>query len=90
MPADSHRAPFEQVTVGFTVTQNIYVKADRKTVCAPTDKQVAFLKYGIGTVITPAQRAELIFPESRTETLPDAEQRVAETPDVEKRGGKRK
>jgi hypothetical protein len=73
----------EKVSVGYVVKENIYVKADRKTVVAPTDKEVAFLRYGIGTVITPAQNAELIFPDTGAGPLPDASQRsAAEVPDA--------
>lgn len=81
----------EVITANFKVKEPIYVKADGKTVCSPTDKAVAFLKHGIGSVITPAQHAALIFPDAAApEPVPDAEQRSAELPDADKRGGKKK
>jgi hypothetical protein len=83
---------FETVTANHRCKENIYVKADGKTVCAGTDKEVAFLKHGINSVITPAQHAALIFPDTGVATeVPDAGERGAETlPDAEKRGGKSK
>ncbi len=82
----------QQVSVGFLVKENIYVTADRKTVVAPTDRRVAFLRYGIGSVITPAQNAELIFPGAvKSEPIPDASERsVTEIPDAPARRGKGK
>jgi hypothetical protein len=82
----------ETVSVNFRCKENIYVKADGKTVCGSKDKDVAFLKYGINKVISPAQHAALIFPDAGTaQPTPDAEQRSAEVvPDAEKRGGRRK
>lgn len=81
----------ETVTSNFRCKENIYVKSDGKTVCGATDKEVAFLKHGINSVISPAQHAALIFPDTAApEPVPDAEQRSAELPDAEKRGSKRK
>lgn len=81
---------FEQVTANFKVRENIYVTEDGKTVVPATDKRVAFLKFGIGAVISPAQHAALIFPSGNATEIPDAAERSADViPDAEKRGGKR-
>jgi hypothetical protein len=79
--------PFEAATnTGHTVTSHIFVKADGKTVCESTDKEVAELKYAKGSTITEAQKAALIFPGQSPEPTPDAEHRSAEhVPDAEKR-----
>lgn len=85
------KPPFTTSNTGHTVTVNIYVKADGRTVCGSTEKGVAELKYSAGTQITEAQKNALIFPGATPEPTPDAEQRSAEVlPDAEKRGGKRK
>jgi hypothetical protein len=68
-----------------TVSKNIYVAGDGKTVVEPTDKRVAFLKYSIGSQVTEAQYGALIFPELGPEPLADAEQRSAAPQDSEKR-----
>lgn len=83
---------FEKTAVHFRVKENIYVAEDGRTVVASTDKRVAFLKYGIGKVISPAQHAALIFPGGNTaEPVPDASERSADViPDAEKRGRKAK
>lgn len=84
--------PFTKQIVGHEVTAAIYVKADGRTVCGETDKDVSEMKYARGERLTEAQVSALIFPGGNTpEPVPDAEQRSAETvPDAEKRGGKRK
>jgi hypothetical protein len=82
---------FEQVTANFKVKENIYVAADGKTVVDSKDKRVAFLKFGVGSVISPAQHAALIFPVAVATEIPDAGERSADTiPDAENRRGKRK
>lgn len=83
--------PFTTQIVGHEVTESIYVKADGRTVCGETDKDVTEMKYAKGTRLTEAQVKALIFPgAAASDPVPDAEQRTAETPDAEKRGGKRK
>jgi|GEM_PF-5773256 len=83
--------PFETVNSGHTVTVDIYVKADGRTVCSSTDKAVAEMKYAKGDRITEAQKAALIFPGAKSDPIPDASERSAEViPDAEKRRGKGK
>jgi hypothetical protein len=81
----------EKTTSGYRVTANIYVKRDGKTVCANTDKDVAFLKYATGEGITEGQHAALIFPNVRVaEPVPDAATRSGSIADAETRRGGRK
>ncbi len=83
--------PFTTQVVGHDVTQSIYVKADGRTVCEETDKDVASMAFAKGDRITEAQKAHLIFPGTGATEIPDAGERSADTiPDAEKRGGKRK
>ena len=79
----------EKTTTCYRATAPIYVAADGCTVVGKEDKRVAFLKFGINAVITPAQHAALIFPDAGpVDAVPDAEQRAsAELPDAEQRGG---
>lgn len=76
---------------GRTLTRNVYVKADGRTVCEPSDKDVAEMRFGIGTELTEAQKGSLIFRRAPVaEPVPDAGQRASEVlPDAEKRSGKR-
>lgn len=75
----------------YDCSEHIYVKADGRTVCGATDKDVAFQVYTKGDRLTKAQFDALIFPDAgKPEPLPDAEQRSAELGDADKRGGKKK
>jgi hypothetical protein len=83
--------PFTTQIIGHDVTESIYVKADGRTVCSETDKDVASMAHAKGDRITEAQKARLIFPRPSATEIPDAGERSADTiPDAEKRGGKRK
>lgn len=81
------KSPFATTTnTGHTVTSHIYVKADGKTVCDSTDKEVAEMKYAAGTILTEAQKNALVFPGQSAESVPDAEHRSAKhVPDAERR-----
>ncbi len=83
--------PFTTQIVGHEVTAHIYVKADGRTVCAETDKDVASLAYARGERITEAQKAALIFPGAASaDPVPDAGERASEVlQDAEKRTAKR-
>ncbi len=82
--------PFTTQIVGHDVTQSIYVKADGRTVCSETDKDVASMVFTKGDRITEAQRSALIFPGGNTDEIPDASKRSADViPDAETRVGKK-
>lgn len=83
--------PFTKQIVGHEVIEPIYVKADGRTVCGETDKDVASMRYAKGDRLTESEVASLIFPGAgKPEPLPDSVDRGADTiPDAEKRRGKK-